>query len=139
MVFNDTLNTKNLYTSFGLIIQTGTQELLTYPERKPSLENDWAEENGKEYDLATPKFKDKEVILRCAFMTANDTAFWTAYHAFFTELTKPNWQALFIADHGKTYQIFYKKTTNFKKTSKRLKNVPKVFVKFDLTLQVKFE
>ncbi len=139
MVFRDKLNNRNLYNDFGLVIQTGTQELLKYPERKPRLENDWAEENGKEYDLKQPRFRDKEVVLHCAFKADNDTQFWQNYDAFFAELTKEDWQDLYIHDHSRTYQVFYKNTAEFKKSLKRLKNVPKVFVKFELILQVKFE
>ncbi len=136
MAFNDTLNTRNLYTDFGLVIQTGTADLLAFPERKKTLENDWREHNGKEYDLSLPRFKDKEISLKCAMMADTDMEFWTNYDALFLELSEPNWQSLFIADHGKTYSVFYKKTTNWRKKSKRLKNVDKVFVQFTLILQV---
>ena len=102
MAFNDTLNTNNMYTSYGLVIQSGTAQLLEFPERKETLSNDWREVNGKEYDLTAPTFKDKEITLRCAFMAADDTEFWTNYNAFFTEITQADWQALVIADHGKT-------------------------------------
>lgn len=133
----DKLNNKNLLDDFNLIIQTGTEQLLEYPERKETLTTDWAEENGQDYDLSLVKFKDQEVTLSCAIMANDDTAFWTAYNAFFAELTKPGFQNLYIWDHSKTYQVFYKKTGSFKKTLKRLKNVDRVFVKFQLTLQVK--
>ena len=136
MAFNDTLNTKNLFTEFGLVVQTGFSELLAYPERKKSLENDWREENGKDYDLSLPKFKDKEVNLKCAIMADTDVAFWIKYNAFFAELTKAEWQDFFVFDHSKTYKVFYKKTTAWKKKSKRLKDVNKVFVQFTLILQV---
>ncbi|WP_172917180.1 hypothetical protein [Capnocytophaga canis] len=136
-MFDDKLNNRNLYTDFGLIIQTGTAELLNFPERKESLSNDWREENGKEYDLSLPRFKDKEVTLTCAFMADNDELFWENYNAFFAELTQAQWQQLYIADHSRTYEVFYQKMENAKKGNKRLKNVEKVFVKFDLTLIVK--
>lgn len=136
MAFNDTLNSKNLFTEFGLVIQTGLSELLAFPERKKSLENDWREENGKEYDLSLPKFKDKEISLKCAIMANTDVDFWAKYDALFVELSKAEWQELFIHDHTKTYNVFYKKTTGWKKKSKRLKDVEKVFVQFTLILQV---
>ncbi len=138
-MFKDKINNRNLYDDFGLVIQTGTQELLKYPERKPRLEYDWAEDNGKMYDLGNPKFKDKEVTLSCAFKADDDTAFWQRYNTFFREITKESWQDLYIDDHSHTYKVFYKNSTAFKKSLKRLKNVPKVFVKFELILQVKFE
>ncbi|ODM52219.1 hypothetical protein BFF93_15675 [Elizabethkingia meningoseptica] len=136
--FKDTLNGKNLLSDFNLVIQTGTAGLLDYPERKESLSNDWAEENGQEYDLSSPKFKDKEVTLSCAMMAPDDGDFWFYYQAFFSEIAKPGWQDLYIYDHSQTYKVFYKKTSGFVKSLKRLKDVPTVFVKFQLTLQVKF-
>lgn len=137
MTFKDELNGQNLFNNFELVIQTGTAELLAFPERKESLSNDWKEENGTEYDLDLPKFKDKEVMLQCAIMASSDSDFWLNYNAFFDELKKPGYQNLKIWDHSQTYRVFYKKSGSFKKSSKRLKNVEKVFVKFQITLQVK--
>ena len=51
---------------FGCVLQTGTAELLSFPERKEVNTQDWREENGSEYDLQLPVFKDKEVTLNCA-------------------------------------------------------------------------
>lgn len=137
MQLQDKINGKNLQSSFRLIIQTGTAELLEYPARKESLTNDWADENGKEYDLETPMFYDKEVTLKCCFFVDNDTQFWTVYNAFFAELKKKGYQNLYIHDHSRTYEVFYKNTSNFEKATKRLKNTDVVLVKFDLILQVK--
>lgn len=133
----DTLNTKKLKETYGLIIQTGFAKLLEYPERKEPLSNEWQDQNGTEYHLKKVFFKDKEVTLNCAFLADTDVIFWKNYDAFFSEITKPGYQKLFIYDHGKTYEVFYKKTSNFEHLRKRLKNVERVFVKFELTLQVK--
>ncbi|NAW52177.1 hypothetical protein GNY06_12595 [Elizabethkingia argentiflava] len=132
----DTLNNKNLMTHFKLVIQTGIENILEFPQRKDTLSN-WGEENGQEYDLEMVRFNDKEVSLNCVIVADNDTEFWIAYHAFFSEITKPGWQELFIHDHSQTYKVFYKKTASFKKALKRLKNTEKVFVKFQLSLQIK--
>ncbi|MDM1093425.1 hypothetical protein [Myroides odoratimimus] len=133
----DTLNTKKLKETYGLIIQTGLAKLLEYPERKEPISNDWQDQHGVEYQLNKVFFKDKEVTLNCAFMADTDVIFWKNYNAFFAEITKPGYQKLFIYDHGKTYDVFYKKTGTFEHLRKRLKNVERVFVKFELTLQVK--
>lgn len=137
MVFQDKLNTKNLFSQFGLVIQTGTEQLLAFPERKDTFSIDWRESNGKQYDLKAPVFKDKQITLKCAIMASNDADFWTKRDALFVELSKTAFQDLFINDHSKTYKVFYKNSSNWQKRSKRLKNVPKVFVKFDLILVVK--
>ena len=79
----DTLNGKNLLDIFNLVIQTGAEQFLEYPERKETLTNDWAEENGQDYDLELVKFKDKEVTLSCALMAPDDGDFWPYYQSFF--------------------------------------------------------
>jgi len=136
-IYKDKINGKNLLSEFGLVIQTGTEELLSFPTRKTTLTNDWREENGKEYDLTLPRFEDKEVTLQCAIVADNDTQFWAQYNAFFEEITQSGWQTLYIDDHSQNYSFFYQKTGNWKKSTKRLKNVEKVFVKFSLTIVVK--
>lgn len=105
----DKLNNKNLLDDFNPVIQTGTENLLEFPERKEILTNDWAEENGQEYDLNLVRFKDQEVTLSCAIMANDDTAFWLAYNAFFAEVTKPGFQNLYIWDRSKTYGYSIKK------------------------------
>lgn len=132
----DKLNNIDLKTAYGLVILTGTERLLEFPERREPLKTDFEDQNGTDYFLNTVFFKDQEVTLNCGFLAEDDTAFWTNYNAFFAELTASGEQQLYIDDHSKIYKVFYKKTSNFKKSLKRLKNVEKVFVKFDLTLQV---
>ena len=135
MAFQDSLNGYNLLTTFSMVIQTGLANFLEFPERKTPLSNDWQDEDGIEYDLQNPTFKDKEITLNCAIMADNNIQFWTYYNLLWAELKKPNRLSLYIDDHSKTYQVFYKKSGNFKLQTKRLKNVPKVFVKFTLTFQ----
>lgn len=132
----DKLNNIDLKTIYGLVILSGTERLLEYPERREPLQTDFIDQNGTDYYLNTVFFKDKEVLLTCAIMADDDTDFWTYYNAFFSELTAPGSHLLYIDDHTQSYTVYYKKATNFKKSLKRLKNVPKVFVKFDLTLQI---
>lgn len=137
MRFKDRLNGRLLFDEFGLVIQTGTEGLLLFPERKFGHVNDWREEDGKEYDMSLVRFQEKEVTLNCAIMASDDVEFWTYYNDFFSELIKEGYQTLSIHDHSYIYLVAYKKTSQFVKTSKRLKNVDYVFVKFRLTLIIK--
>lgn len=137
MRFKDRLNGRLLYDEFGLVIQTGTEGLLTFPERKFGHINDWREEDGLEYDMSLVRYQEKEVTLSCAIMANDDLEFWTRYNDFFKEITKEGYQAISINDHSYIYLVAYKKTSQFVKTSKRLKNVDYVFVKFKLTLIIK--
>lgn len=136
MRFKDKLNDRYLFDEFGLVIQSGREDFLTYPARKTSYQNDWREENGIEADTGLVRFQVQEVSLSCAFMADDDQDFWTKYHSFFQELTKEDYQALYIHDHSVTYAVMYMRTSSFVKRSKRLKGVDKVFVKFKLNLRL---
>jgi len=133
----DTLNLKNLKTDFNLLILTGLAKFLEFPARKEVPAYNWIEQNGQDYMLDHVAFQNKEVVLTCAIITDTVSDFWNCYNAFFAEITQPGWQSLFVNDHDKTYDVFYKSSSDFKITLKRLKNVEKVFVKFNLILQVK--
>lgn len=87
MDFKDKLN-NILLSNIGVVIMTGTEELLAFPERKEVMENDWAEENGGDYDLSSPKFKDKEVTLKMAILADDNVQFWQYYNTLFAELKK---------------------------------------------------
>lgn len=137
-IMSDKLNNKELKATYGLAILTGREKFLSFPERKEPLSFDWQDENGQEYQLQKVYFKDKEVVLKCAFLVDDNVMFWEKYNAFFKEVTKPNYQSIYIDDHDMSYECFYKSANNFNHGLKRLKNVVKVFVKFDLTLQIKF-
>lgn len=138
MIYIDELNGK-LLKNFGAFVLTGTADLLSFPERKEVYENDWAEQNGSECSLDEPRFKDKDITLKIGILAKNDAEFWDNYNRLFAELSKPNFQRLYIADHSQHYAVFYKKSGEFKKVLKRLRGVEKVFVKFDLVFRVAYD
>lgn len=133
--FKDKINDE-LLSDFGTVILTGTEQLLAFPERKDTYSNDWAEANGEDYDLATPKFKDKEVSLKMGILADNDQQFWDYHRRLFAHLKREGALKLFVFDHSREYDVFYKKSSDFKKVTKRLKNVTKILVKFELTFRV---
>lgn len=136
MDFNDGLNSLSLWEEFGVVIQTGKQELLKFPARKTTFSQSWRESNGKEYDLSTPVLEDKEVTLQCAFMADTLANFWTKYDTLLFELTLPGERQLYVDDHGKTYNFFYKDSSNWVISTKKLSGVSKIFVKFNLQIVV---
>ena len=135
MKFNDRINGVEL-SEIGTVILTGTEEFLAFPERKETYENDWREDNGSEYELSLPRFKDKEVTLKMGILARNEDAFWGHYDKLWGLLQKEGVTTIYIDDHQREYRCFYKKSGNFKKTLKRLRNVEQVFVKFELTFKV---
>lgn len=132
----DNLDGLDLKETFGLVIMTGTEKLLEFPERKEPLGYEWLDRDGVGYELDEVYFKKHEVTLSCAIMANDDVQFWQYYNAFLNKWKESWTRMLYIADHGKVYKVFYRKSGNWKKSLKRLKNVPVVFVKFDLTIEV---
>ncbi|SMO48074.1 hypothetical protein [Solitalea koreensis] len=130
------LNGNDVGSAYGLIIQD-TSGFLIMPERKESLSHNWPEQNGIEYDLSAPMFNDAEVTLQCVIAATSDTQYWTRRNALLAQLQLPSWQNFQVVDHGKTYQVFYLKSSNWKKESQTLKGVSVVVVSFELTLKVK--
>lgn len=57
----DTLNNIDLKTTYGLVILTGTEKLLEYPERKDTLQVDFLDHNGTDYYLDTIFLKIKKL------------------------------------------------------------------------------
>lgn len=133
------LNNLDIFDTYGVFVRDGSKEFLSLPKRKDSLTYSWPEENGTEVDLAAPKFEDKEVTLKCGFLAATDTEFRTKRQAFIQAIAAPGWQVWRVIDHSTEYSVRYVDSSNWEKTSRRLKDVPQVIVLFDLQLVVSNE
>lgn len=116
------LNNKDFKGVFGLDVMSGSSDFLAFPNRKQSLERNWAEQNGLEIDLLEPKFEAREFKLICSLNivnlgtpTAAVTEFWNKYNGLFTELSGLGTHELYIADLGRTFTVYYKKQVNISK------------------------
>lgn len=132
------LNGLDTYLTYGLIVIEGNGQFLLFPQRKESLSYEWAEVNGRDVDLSAPRFKDKEIKLRCAFVADTEAEYWDKRNAFFTELAvKPGRKKWYINDHQREYSVFYQDSSEPRFISKRLRNVPhKIIYSFILMLEV---
>ncbi|MDO6388991.1 hypothetical protein Q4E40_02545 [Pontibacter sp. BT731] len=128
------LNGVDTFLAYGFAVMEGQAAFLSFPKRKDSLSHSWAEENGVEIDLGLPRFEAKEVRLKCVFIAPDEQAYWANRNAFFAALAAPGWQQWQIADHGKTYSVYYKESNNFRLVTKRLKTEQEVVCTFELVL-----
>lgn len=138
MDYGDTYNGKNVFTDLGFIIQHDRDKLLTLHDRKQINTMDWLERNGSSYHLSTFRTKDAEVSLRCVFAPSvrDENEFWQLHEKLFYQIAQPGWNDLYIADHGKTYKVFYLRMENIDNKTKRLDGVERLFIKFNLVLKV---
>jgi hypothetical protein len=97
MTGNLQIDGQDTYSSFRVLVaQNGYRELLAFPPLKGIESNDWAEEDGKEFDLSAPVLDARELTIHFTFHgeAANFEAFIerlsdVAYHDFnFTEIGK---------------------------------------------------
>lgn len=124
------LNGKNLYNVFGLMVNSGSDTFLRYPKRKDSLSNNWLDENGLDIDLEAPRFESREFTLKCTLEATGRADFWNKYNGLFTELGGTGTHTLYVPDLDKTYTLFYKEQNNLSKLTNLANNV--VYVSFDL-------
>ena len=77
------LNGMDMYTAFGFIPEEGCSDDFLKPRnRKAVYENDWADESGKEYDLASvPVYEDRIFTLKGYIRGNNEADFWNKYNS----------------------------------------------------------
>ncbi|QNK63945.1 hypothetical protein H7F33_05485 [Pedobacter sp. PAMC26386] len=106
------IDNTDLYTTCRFMVETGWVMFLTWASRKEPFSNDWAEQNGKEYDLAAaPKFNDRVFKLKGVIEAISLADFWAKYDALFALMNKPGTLNLNVVELGKTFKVFYRDMT----------------------------
>lgn len=126
------LNSRDLYSIFGVTVLTDSDPFLAYPDAKESLSNDFIDENGIYIDLSKRTFKPRSFTLKCSLVAKNWSDFFDRYDALFMELSKPGVHDLYVGKYGKTYKLYYVKQDNI--TNLPLVSGGMVGVTFDLIL-----
>lgn len=123
----------SLYATFGVVVTTGSSDLLQFAERKESTTHDWLDENGIDVDLSRVFLKSREATFQMWIIADSEADFWNKYNGFLSFLTKPGLRRLTITEHSKEYYVYYKKSAVFQRFT-RIKDVDKIACKFSLTL-----
>lgn len=118
------INGKGFESVFGVIVtkdaandRVSEDSFMQWSDRKESLRVDRQDRNGDLIDLSEPKFESREFILTCHLKATDRADFFTKYEAFRTEFYSADTHQLYIQDHNRTYQVYYKKQANFKSLS----------------------
>ena len=123
----------SLYNYFGVGVESGSDDLLQFPDRKDSISHDWEDENGVDVDLTRVFLKEREATFKCFILANDETDFWNKYNLFLSYLTKPGTRRLTITEHGRDYFIYYKKSNAYKRFT-RILSSNQIACKFDLTV-----
>lgn len=131
MIGEYSINGNDIHTAYGLTVTEGVGTLLDMPDRKPSYQHDWEDENGIEVDLSTPLFQARQITLNVVLSANGYADFWAKYKALFEVLSSPGLLELYCADLGSTFNLYYTSSTNFNRHT-RLRNSNKVIMSFTL-------
>jgi hypothetical protein len=101
MIGNFYIDELNAYSSFRILLtQHSYKELLAFAPLKSVESNDWAEEDGAEFDLSAPVLDTRELNLNFAFH-GNDSKF----DSFFETLSDKAYHDFNFTEINKTYRL----------------------------------
>lgn len=106
------INGLDLYSSYGVGIESGLKNMDKPPELKPAQEYDWEDMPGKEYFL-TDKLQDTDVTLTCFLYADNLATFNTRKSALLTMLQAPTFKTFESLATGSIYKVKYNKVSDF--------------------------
>ncbi len=128
----------DLWTTFGLVVEEGSADMLQYAPKKESIKHDWMDSNGVEVDLSRIFFGPREIILKCAILCESEEEFWEKHDDFISHLIQPGKRRLSIKAHGeRSYYVYYKECNNYTqvKALQGIDTPKKVAARFSLVLE----
>jgi hypothetical protein len=94
----DGQDTYSLYRIF--VTEDGYKDLVAFPSLKTAESNNWAEEDGEEFDLSAPALDTRELSVNFAFH-GNDSRF----GSFIERLSDRSYHQFHFNEIGKTYRL----------------------------------
>lgn len=128
------IDSKDFWTIFNVVVESGSDDFLKYPSRKESITRDWADANGLDVDVSSVFFNARDISLRCAIITDDPDNFWEKHLAFIAQWALPGMHRIQVGEFGlRSYFCIYKDTSDFKRyTSVREGEPFKVACKFTI-------
>lgn len=130
-----TMDGRDFYLIYGITISSGSEDFLRPPERKDSIEHDWADRPGVDKDLSRVFFKDRICQLNCNLIAQNEADFWNKYNMFLSMLAQPGERRLEIAEYNANYFVIYQKVDSFVRYTPVASSRGVIACKFALTLR----
>lgn len=130
------MDSTDLWNAYGLIVTSGIDDFLKFPERKESITHDWLDRDGIDVDLTETFLKEKDITLQIALIANNEADFWDKYEKLLNHLRRPGTRRLEVTQLSRSFFVFYKSCSSFTALT-RIKNEDKVACKFTLVLTEK--
>lgn len=102
----------DLWTVFGIFVESGSDDFLKFPPRKPSIEHDWQDSDGKDVDLSRIFFQDRDITLHCALVANDENDFWAKRAAFINQIRQSGTRRFEVNEFGtRSFYVYYKEMT----------------------------
>lgn len=124
---------KDLGSTFGMFIESGTDDFLKMPKRKDSITHDWQDSNGIEIDTSRVFFEPRDIQLKLGIIATSRDDFWKQHNSFLAQIAQPGLRRLTITEHDRSYFVIYKECVSYERFT-RLKDVNKIGCKFTITI-----
>lgn len=108
----------DIWEAYGMFVMSGTNDLLKMPARKEPITHDWQDSNGLDVDTSRVFFEARDISLKMGFKSGNLTDFWDKYTKFLSLMAKPYLRRLEIVEFGKSYFVYYKSCSDYKRYKK---------------------
>lgn len=126
----------DLWAAYGLVVTSGVDDFLKFPERKESITHDWMDKDGIDVDLSSTFLKEKDISLSVALIANNEADFWDKYEKLLNHFRRPGTRRVEVTELSRSFFVFYKTTSAFSSLT-RIKSENKVACKFNIVLTEK--
>jgi hypothetical protein len=123
----------DLWKTFSIAVQKGSDFFLKLPARKDSVTHDWKDEDGIDIDTSRVYFKEREAQIEMWSVTKTEDEFWTKYNNFLSVWRKPGTRRLEVIELSRQFFIIYKDNNIFERFT-RIKNSDLIATKFTITV-----
>ena len=90
----------------GIFIERGgSDDFISFPERRTPAQNDWAEHDGLEVDLSDLVFEAKTVKVNYVLVATDETTFKNRLNAFENLHFSPGYRQIYVREFDKTFSL----------------------------------
>lgn len=113
------INGKDLFSTFGVMILSGTDDFLKWPDAKEGISRDYSDANGEDRDLSKIFFKSKPITLKMAILADTKELFWTYRDGFIAEWAKGGYTRIQITEFDqRSFYCYYQSMSEFTRFSR---------------------
>lgn len=101
--------------TYGTFIERGgSDDFLSFPERRKPDQNNWAEHDGLEVDFTDCYFDAKKVRVNYVIIGSNETTFQQHLNSVATLHQSPGLRRMYVREYNRTFELRFVGFTNYK-------------------------